>query len=61
MVIISTVGRKETEEDGLIDGHVVLLHVLEDGCGPSDVPRLAVESHAVLEGDSVGLDIFLVQ
>ena len=61
MVIVRTVGREETQEDGLVDGHVLVLHVVEDGGGPRYVPRLAVQGHAVLERHSVGLDIFLLK
>ena len=61
MVIVSTVGREETEEDGLVDGHVLVLHVVEDGGGPRYVPRLAVQGHAVLERHSVRSYLLPVQ
>ena len=61
MVIFSTVGREETEEDGLVDGHVVVLHVVEDGGGPRYVPRLAVQGNEVLERHPVGRDLLPVQ
>ena len=48
-------------EDGLVDGEVLLLHVLEDGGGPANVPLLTVEADTVLVGHTVGLDVLLLQ
>ena len=48
-------------EDGLVDGEVLLLHVLEDGGGPGNVPLLTVEADTVLVGHTVGLDVLLLQ
>ena len=54
-------GSQETVEDGLIDGEVLLLHVLEDGGGPGDIALLAVEADTVLVGHTVGEDVLLLQ
>ena len=53
--------REEAEKDGLVDGHVVLLHVLEDGGGLSYVTCLAVQGNAVLERHSVRGDVLLLK
>lgn len=46
-------------EDGLVDGEVLLLHVLEDGGGPANVPLLTVEADTVLVGHTVGGQVIL--
>ena len=39
------VAGEEGEEDGLVYGHLLLLHVLQHGGGAGQVPRLAVQAH----------------
>ena len=51
---------QQGEEDSLIDGHALLLHVLEHRGGARDVPALAVEAHQVLEGDPVRNNLSLL-
>ena len=59
--MVCRVGRQEAVEHGLVDCQVVGLHVLEDGGGPGDVPLVTEQSHAGLEGDTVGGNVELLQ
>ena len=60
MVQFEAMTGEEREEDGLVDGHSLLLHVLEHRGGASDVPALAVEPNQMLEGDPVGHNLGLL-
>ena len=60
MVQLEAVAGQKRKKDGFVDRHALLLHVLENSGGASDVATLAVETNKVLEGDSVGDNLSLL-